>query len=174
MSRGRSGGEGDGANGDAGPNPLESLDDEPVAGGEPAIDKPPVADRAAQREVALFDFPFSVHDPGDRVAADIAGDALLRGEDGVFVDAFLDDRTDEHAGQEDLIGIGEDQAEREGTGCGIDSHVAKLQGAFERVGGLVLEQELDSVLEGSALFEVAVGEAFAKVEGSTFAWTTST
>jgi hypothetical protein len=99
-----------------------------------------------------------VDDQGDGVAPPVARHALLRGENALLVHALLDDRPHEHAGEEDVVRVGEDHAQDDRARGGVHRDVAELQLAFGRVGSPVFEQQLH-VAQRSGALELATRQS---------------
>ena len=75
-----------------------------------------------------------------RLPARIAHHALLRHEEAVFADAFLQMRRDEHAGQQECFRIGKHRAQNDRAGALVNGHLAELQRARLVVGRAILER----------------------------------
>ena len=122
---------------------LQAADNDAVAGGEALSDEPLVADGAVGLDVAELDLIARADEENAGLPPRIAHDALLRHEDALVSDAFLDMGGDEHAGKEKGLGIGKDGAEDDRAGALIDGDFAELERARLFVGRAILQGERD-------------------------------
>ncbi len=93
----------------AGPNLLDSFDDNPFPGLQARLDQPLIADGPVNADHARIDLIGFIHNQDQRSTFGITGYGLLGNEDALLVDAFLDDRPDEHARQQQVVRVGNDK-----------------------------------------------------------------
>src|SRR5574337_1052565 len=75
--------------GGAGAHFLNSLDDQAISRFQPLTDQPCVADGPIDRDLPLLDLIRAIHDQRDGIPLRVAGDRLLRNQDGLIDQAFL-------------------------------------------------------------------------------------
>src|SRR5579871_3058207 len=116
-----------GTYGHAGADLADAFHDYAILGGQPARDKPLVANCALQLQRLLFDLLVLAHHPRVRVPLRVAADSLLGDQHRLRPYAFFHYGADKHAGEENFPGIGEDHPQGNGAGAGIDGDVAELE-----------------------------------------------
>ena len=143
---------------------LEPFQDHPVAGFQSFADQPVVANRPDDLDHPRLHLLFGSdhHDHG--IAGRIAGDAALRHQDRLLVDPFLQDGADKHAGQQSLLRVGEDRPQGDGAGALVHGDFGEFQGARQRIGAAVLQQQLDLCLAGAVAFQQAAGQVLLQAQ----------
>src|SRR6266404_445058 len=112
--------------GNAGPEPLQSDDNHPVAGRDAVAHQPLVADGPLGLDHARADGVIGAHYHRGRVAKRVVRDCALRDQQTLFVDAFLQLLMYEHAGQQNVLRIGKYRSQRHGTGAGVHRDFGEL------------------------------------------------
>ena len=108
-------------------NPLEACHDDPVAVGEPAPHDPIGSLVLKDFERAHLDRVLCVDDHRLRIAAPVAGHALLRDEKHALGGAGRHLDLHVHAGQQELLGILEGDAQGDNPGLGIHERFCSRQ-----------------------------------------------
>ncbi|CRI67575.1 hypothetical protein THIOKS1690004 [Thiocapsa sp. KS1] len=143
---------------------LAAFDDDAIARLEPGVHQPLVADGTRRLDLALLHLALVVHDQGDRVAATIVLDTLLRNQDGVRADAFLHPSADEHPRQKLLLRVRDGGAQRDRAGSLVDRDLGGLQASRMRMDPAVLEDERHLCLLAVRFLQATVGEGAAQLE----------
>ncbi|MNM60594.1 hypothetical protein D3C81_718830 [compost metagenome] len=102
-----------------------------------------VTDGAAGLELTQFDLVVRADDQCGRGAFEVAGHALLRGQDRRAVHTGLQLGVDEHARQQRVIRVREHGAQRHGASSLVNRNFGELQLAVEFVLAAVFEGQLD-------------------------------
>ena len=128
------------------------------------IDQPGIARGAFGLQLAQFHLVVLIDHQGGGLAFQVAGHALLRGQNGLGADPSLQLCVDEHAGQQVMLGVGEYRSQGHGTGAGIDRHFGELQLAGLRVLAAVFQQQFDRGGVVAGLLQAAAGQVVAQLE----------
>ncbi len=108
---------------------------------QPFVDQPVLADGPVDLDHPRLNLVLGPdhHDHG--LAGGISGHPLLRDQNPLFPDPFLDNAPDEHAGQEQMVRVGKEGPQGDRAGARIDGHVAELQDPLLGVRTAVFEAQ---------------------------------
>src|SRR5882762_1579860 len=122
---------------------LHPRYDHPFAFVQSALHHPLVAQGPGRLDDARGDLVVRTHHERGGLALRVVRDADLRDEHRGVVDALVDARAHEHAGQKDLVRIRKNGAHGDRARGRVDGDVGELQGAALGVPGAVLEKQRD-------------------------------
>src|ERR1700704_2262608 len=143
---------------------LHPGHDHPLAFVQSALHHPLVTQGPGRLDDAQLDLVVRTDHEGGGVSAGVMGDALLRHEQCVVVDAFLDARTHEHAGQQHVVGIRKYGAHGDRARARIDRDVGELKRAYGGVLGAVFQGERPLGLAGPPLLQLPFGDTAAQLK----------
>ena len=116
----------DGVDEGAGPDLLQPLDDDLLAGPDAVGDQPGVADGPVGDDLPAFHLLLGIHDKCNRQALLVAGHAHLGDQERVRVHSLVEPGAHEHAGEQLALRVREERAQHDRAGARVDGDVGEL------------------------------------------------
>ena len=115
--------------------------------------------RPAYLQRTYFYFAVSIDDIDGSITTRITNQSALRDEDGGLINAFSQNGTNIHAGQQILSGIWENGPQSYGSSCFIHTHIRKLKRSGFTVFRTILKQKAYTGMAAVSTLELAAFKA---------------